>query len=179
MKNFLFIFIICLFSASAFCQEPEKGNLIPGYGVSYPIEDPDFRTDTTATYRLVFDISTDFGTENTNRLFEIVARFLNMHEKAGVPAENMKVAMVIHGTAIFDILKDEYYSDSKKIEKNPNSELLSELARNKVQIIACGQSAFHNNLKPEMFHKEVKIALSAMTALVQLQNEDYKLINFN
>jgi intracellular sulfur oxidation DsrE/DsrF family protein len=128
--------------------------------------------------KVVFDIGRRFN-DNTkiNPLFNTAARYLNMHADAGVPLEKLHVALVIHGAAANDILKDVQYKAKYNID-NPNTPLLSALAEKGVKIILCGQTAEHRSIGKKDIHSKVQIALSAMTALVQLQNENYRLINF-
>jgi len=87
---------------------------------------------------------------------------------------------VVHGSAIFDLLTHEEYSKHHKQEnlQNPNYDLLSSLTENNVEIILCGQTSKHRSISKNGLHPDVKIALSAMSALIQLQNEGYALINF-
>ena len=178
MKKLLFLLAI-FFASITYAQEPVSGDVIPNYGKTYPIESPGFKTDTLSKLKVVFDVNRSFDASQPNKLIETAARYLNMHERAGVPLENMEIALVIHGKAVQDMLKDEFYTEKFPSEAgNPNLPLLEALADNGVQIIICGQSATHYDVKPENSDPHTKFALSAMTALVQLQNENYKLINF-
>lgn len=85
--------------------------------------------------------------------------------------------MVMHGEAAYSLLQNEYYKERYETG-NPNIELLKALAENNVSIILCGQTAIHRNITEEKRIPETKVALSAMTALIQLQNDGYRLINF-
>ncbi|GAA4319307.1 hypothetical protein GCM10023164_17390 [Christiangramia aestuarii] len=162
-----------------FSQELKQGDLIPDYGKTYPISSPGFKTDTLSKMKVVFDVNRSFAEEEPNKLIETAARYLNMHEHAGVPPENMEVALVIHGKAVNDVLQDRYYRDEfPGQEANPNLPLLDALAENGVKIIVCGQSATHYGVTREKMDENASMALSAMTALVQLQNDNYRIINF-
>ncbi|WP_219008018.1 DsrE family protein [Aquimarina litoralis] len=174
-----FFFLLFSFPIILFCQkDTKKGSIISEYGSTYSIENTDFKTDTTNDLKVVFDVGRSLG-DNTkiNPLINTAARYLNMHVDAGVPFENMKVALVIHGNAANDILQDKNYQEKFGII-NPNTDLLTALSAKGVQIILCGQTAAHRNIEKQDIHPRVQIALSAMTALVQLQNKNYKLINF-
>lgn len=180
--KYLYI-LLCLFiTQQSYSQEVQKGKVIEEFGKTYSIESPDYKTDTTTHYKVVFDIGRSFNNPSeTNKLIESAARFLNMHEMAGVPTKNMEIALVFHGAATLDIVKNKMYVDKNKfpeITTNPNTPLLTALANKGVNLILCGQSAEHLKIKKEDLHKNVKIALSAMTALVQLQNDGYRLIHF-
>jgi len=102
-----------------------------------------------------------------------------MHEKAGVAPQNMKVALVLHGKAVNDVLKDEFYTEINSEEsQNPNLPLIEALSKQGVEIILCGQSAAYHKVSKKKASDHVKFSLSAMTALVQLQNDGYQLIKF-
>lgn len=176
MRNPLCLLSI-IFTTLVYSQEP--GNVIPEYGKTFTVNSPDFKTDTTSALKVVFDVDRSFDVSKPNNLIETSARFLNMHEKAGVDLKNMNLALVIHGKAVQDVLKDKYYSEKfSEVKENPNLPLIDALAKNGVEIILCGQSAAHYQVTPKKVSDEVKFALSAMTALVQLQNDNYRLIKF-
>lgn len=173
------LFLAILFPSLICAQALQTGKLIPDYGKTYPVESPGFETDTTSLLKVVFDVNRSFEPKNTNKLIETAARYLNMHEKAGVAIGNMKVALVIHGKAVKDVLQDEFYqAEFPEVNANPNLTLLQALAEKGVKIIVCGQSAAHYQVTREKADKNARFALSAMTALVQLQNDNYRIINF-
>ncbi len=83
----------------------------------------------------------------------------------------------MHGEAANSLLKNEFYKELYQ-QDNPNIGLLEALSQNNVEILLCGQTAVHRNIPMERRIPETKLALSAMTALIQLQNEGYRLISF-
>ncbi len=176
-KSLLLLFIFCSFYT--YSQDLITGNVIPDYGKTYPVESPEFKTDTISKLKVVFDVNRSFSENEPNKLIETAARYLNMHEHAGADPENLEVALVIHGKAVKDMLKDKFYNENFPEESiNPNLPLINALAANGVKIIVCGQSATHYGVNPENSNPNAIFALSAMTALVQLQNENYQMINF-
>ncbi|WP_108805539.1 DsrE family protein [Aquimarina sp. Aq107] len=174
-----FLFLLALQPGILFCQkEPKKGTIITEYGKTYDVKNPDFKTDLTNNLKAVFDVGRSFGdSTKVNPLINTAARYLNMHANAGVSVKKLKVALVIHGSAANDILNDENYNSKFGIN-NPNTALISALTEKGVQVILCGQTAAHRNISKSDTHPKVKFSLSAMTALVQLQNKDFRLINF-
>ena len=173
-----FFSLLLLISTICNSQEPEPGKVIPEYGKTYTIESPEFITDTSSVLKVVFDVDRSFDATKPNALIETAARFLNMHEKAGVDPENMHLALVFHGSATKDVFDDASYSEAyPDTEENPNTQLFTALANAGTELIVCGQSAAHHNVDPENVHKDIKYALSAMTALVQLQADGYHLIS--
>lgn len=179
ISRIVIIFIaFAAFSSGRAQQHKVAGKVIPEFGHTYLIENPDYPTSLSEDYKVVFDI-TEIPEEpsSVNKHFETVARFLNMHVAAGKSKENMEVAVVVHGQAAQSLLQNKYYREQFSTD-NPNIALITALDENDVQIILCGQTAVHRDLSPERRIPETKIALSAMTALIQLQNEGYRLINF-
>ena len=52
--------IVCVFAfAKAYAQQPtsQSGNVIPEFGKTYEITNPDFKTDTEMVFKAVFDVS--------------------------------------------------------------------------------------------------------------------------
>lgn len=169
--GFLFIF------SEGFAQNkvaPEKP--ISNFGPTYPIENPDYKTSLSQEYKVVFDITKASGdSSEVNRYVEAVARFLNMHVEAGKPLNSMDVSIVMHGGAAQTLLKNEFYKEVYKTD-NPNIALFEALNEHGVQIILCGQTSVARNISEERRIPEAQISLSAMTALIQLQNDGYRLI---
>ncbi|WP_378172690.1 DsrE family protein [Aquimarina sp. SS2-1] len=173
------LFLLLALPAVIFCQKEFKtGSVITDFGKTYEVKNPDFKTDIKNDLTVVFDIGRSFGdSTKVNPLINTAARYLNMHTNAGVPIKNLKVALVIHGSAANELLNNKSYQEKYGID-NPNTPLISALAEKGVQIILCGQTAAYRNISKSDVHPNIQIALSAMTALVQLQNNNYRLINF-
>ncbi len=159
-------------------SQPNTGPVISTYGPVYRVADPDFKTPTDLTYRVVYDVSqAPEELSAPNRRLETVARFLNMHGRAGVTAEHMKLAVVLHGDAARAALHDAAYR-SRFGMINPDRELVLALHEAGVKLLLCGQTAAHRGFSREQLAPEIDLALSAMTALVVLQSEGYALLAF-
>lgn len=182
MRNYLQILLILSFvfvySNTTAQNEPEPGIVISEFGPSYKIENPDYKTSLTQEFKVVFDITKiSEDPSEINRYIETVARFLNLHVSAGKPLNTMEVFVVMHGGAAQTLLKNEFYQEVYKTY-NPNIALFEALSDNGVQIVLCGQTAMARNISEERRIPQAQISLSAMTALVQLQNEGFRLISF-
>ncbi|MFD0861838.1 DsrE family protein [Sungkyunkwania multivorans] len=179
MKQRICILIFVLLTFQGIAQDtPIAGPIINSYGKVFNVDTPDFKTDVTSMMKVVFDVGRTFeNNESTNPLIETAARFLNLHAQNGVKAEHMNVALVIHGSASQDILTDAAYQKKFGVD-NPNTALIKSLSNAGVQVILCGQTAAYRNISKSDVLPEVQFALSAMTALIQLQNNNYRLINF-
>lgn len=169
---------IALLHANAAAQTPARttGPVIDGYGAVFAVPDPSFPTPSDAPLRVVFDVAETSDSPGTpNPRIETVARFLNMHAQAGVSRAGMDVVLVVHGAAGKDLLADQHYRARNDVD-NPNSELLRKLMDAGVRVVLCGQTAASRGLPREELADGVQMALSAMTALVSLQNRGFALI---
>ena len=159
-------------------SERSEGKIIKGFGETFKIDDPDIKTDTKAHLKVIFDVSQSSQDKTVrNKYIETAARFLNLHADEGMSSDQLDVAMTIHGGAWQDILSDEAYN-KRYGTNNPNSGLIKALSDAGVDIILCGQTKSFREVKDDEMLKEVKVALSAMTALLQYQNNGYRFIKF-
>lgn len=180
MRKFyaLLLFSCLTFSVYLSAQTKKKGPVIQNFGTVYQINNPDFKINTAKEYKAVFDIyNSPEAPDALNRSIETAARFLNMHAQSGVPETQLKVALVVHGKASKDLLDNSAYQ-KKYGTSNPNQELIEELLQAGGQLILCGQSASYKGIGREELIDDVQLSLSAMTALIQLQDDNYRLIKF-
>jgi intracellular sulfur oxidation DsrE/DsrF family protein len=155
-----------------------SGPIIDGFGPTFAVPSPDFAIPADETLRVVFDVAeTQEPGGRANPKIESAARFLNMHARAGVDADRIHVAVVIHGAASRDVLSNPAYR-ARFERDNPNLALLTKLQSAGVEIILCGQTAMHRGYARADLAGGVQLALSAMTALAVLQNDGYALIAF-
>ena len=160
----------------ALAEDPSMGPVISDYGPTFGLMPSDLTVDQSAMYNAVFDASqgaTDLKLANHELVS--VARFLNMHVRAGVPIENINLAVVLHGKALMSALSPAAYEQRFGVA-NPNAELIAQLAQAKVQFYVCGQSLGFRGIKRNELLSQMKVGLSAMTLLVQLQGRGYALL---
>lgn len=130
-------------------------------------------------FKVSFDIGKQADAGALNRNLASVARFINMHAENGVELSNLKLAVVVHGSATFDLLTQTTYQTKAKTDKtNANAPLVQALLDNQVKIILCGQSATYHGVAKKDLLPGVKMALSAMTAHALLQQDGYSLNPF-
>ncbi|MBT8235847.1 MAG: DsrE family protein, partial [Bacteroidia bacterium] len=115
--------------------------------------------------------------EQINASIETAARFLNMHAQHGIAEDNLQVALVVHNKASKDIMTQEAYTERYGVS-NPNFELVSALIDAGAKVIFCGQSSLSRGVPAENTIKGVQMSLSAMTAIIQLTDQNYTLIKF-
>ncbi len=180
MKKYILVFLVFAFAKALCAQSPSKvkGKVIPAFGPTYEVAHPDFKTDTSLVFKAVFDVAkAPEDPSKRNPYMETVARFLNMHANAGVPVQNLQVRMAVHGQASYGLLKNEFYKETFGVD-NPNIELVEAIEAAGVEVLLCGQTAGSRNLSKERRIPLTKVALSAMTILIQSQEEGYHLIAF-
>ena len=167
--------LLLCFVAGIALAEPVTGPVIEDYGPVYYVPDEPLGQYAEGM-KAVFDVAaTPLASEGANRHFVTVARYLNMHARAGVDPARMDTAVVLHGRATRSALGEDAFAE-RYGERNPDAELLRRLADSGVRLIVCGQSAAAYGFRPEELAPDVELSLSALTALVALQSEGYALI---
>ena len=128
-------------------------------------------------FKVAFDVADQGKTDAVNRSFDSLARFINMHVRAGVKPENIELALVVHGKASLDVMNNTSYNKRYKAD-NPNHKLINELLNNQVKVYLCGQSAAYYQVEKKDLQRGVEMSLSAMTAHALLQQRGYTLNPF-
>ncbi len=159
---------------SAQAQDISKGPVIKDFGENAPVQ-MTTPLNTEMVYKVSYDVAAGSKPGEMNRALNSPARFLNMMVRNGVPQDNMKMAVVIHGTATMDVTKDSFYQE-KMGGPNGNIELIKALTDSGIRVILCGQSAAFRGVTNEDLLPGVEMALSAMTIHTDLQNQGYKVI---
>ncbi|MEM8696981.1 MAG: DsrE family protein [Pseudomonadota bacterium] len=124
-------------------------------------------------FAVAFDTATRADVGEINRTLNSAARFINMHVAAGVPRENIRVAVVVHGRASLDLTRSAFYAEHQEGAENANAMAIEALLANNVEIILCGQTAAYYEIGVADLLPGVDMALSAMTAHALLQQDGY------
>ena len=180
MKKTLLIASFLLISFISAAQEKtHDGPVIKDFGKVYQVKNPDLLLGEKATYKVIFDIYTDSeNPEELNANINTIARFLNMHAQNGTPSDHLKIVAVLHGEATKNVLSDKAFEKRFGYD-NPNGKLIEKLDKAGVQFYVCGQSFVHHGFERKELSRHVKLSLSALTALVYFQSDNYQLITFN
>ena len=156
-----------LFASAANAQDMSAfrtGPIFEDFGPHAPVEGIDtFAPDTE--FAIAFDVAGQADAGTRNRGFESAARFINMHASHAVDPANMRIAVVVHGKAVHDLLDDE--------AGNGSHYMVTQLLDYGVRFIVCGQSAAAHGVAEAGLIPGVELALSAMTAHAQLQQAGY------
>ena len=146
--------------------------IIPIYGGIYSIEGA-VNPDPEMEYSIVIDLKQlDRDKESVNRGLNNVARMMNLHGLGGVKAENLNVAVVIHGGATDLILTNEAYQERYEID-NPNLELIDILKEAGVELYVCGQSLLSRGYAQSEVNPQITIGLSMLTVFTTYMHNGY------
>lgn len=178
-KIFRFLCLALVFLAlQTSASEPATGPVIENFGPAFTLPEGSFNLLPDQQYKVVMDIGEGPDDPTAlNRRIESAARFLNMHSRNGIKPENLSVAIVLHGSATKSALNEEAHAKHFDVP-NGNRELLKALGVAGVNIYVCGQSASYYGYGVEDLLSEAKMAVSAMTAHVRLQQDGYQAILF-
>ena len=138
--------------------------------------DADMMVPKDKVLKVVYDTYSGAESGKVNSTFMSAAKFINMHVDAGHPQENIKVAIVVHGSTSLDVTQDAYYGEHHDGVKNANAAVIAALVKEGVDFYICGQSAAFRGVTRENILPGVKFSLSAMTAHAMLQSQGYTLI---
>ena len=176
MRNSLLLPLCLLLTATAACAQDSSaesafstGPVIADYGPAAVI-DADFKIPEGTKFKVSYDTIKTTEPGEINRSLNTLARFLNMHAKAGVAEEDMELAIVFHSKAVIDLTNAARYGEEFDGAENANAEIIKALLDKNVRIIVCGQSAAYHDVKNEDLLPGVEMALSAMTAHAVLHN---------
>jgi intracellular sulfur oxidation DsrE/DsrF family protein len=151
--------------------------IIPDYGTIWDIQDV-VKPDTNLEYQIVIDLKTPvFDPDEVNRGLDNVARMLNLHAAGGIPSDQIKVIVAIHGGATSIVMNDEGYK-RKHGSPNPNIDLINQLKEAGVELFVCGQSLIARNYPMNQVNDDIEIALSMLTVVTESMRNGYDLLVF-
>ena len=179
LKFAMIIAITGCFTSAAYAgpNDFHKGTVVTEFGDVAHV-DTTMAIPKRAKFKVLFDAVTGAEAGSVNRTLNSAARFLNMHAESGVAEKNMKLAIVFHGKASFDITNADYYGEKFEGAENVNTSLVKALTEKGVRIILCGQTAAYYDIDNDDLLPNVEMALSAMTANALLQQDGYTLNPF-
>jgi intracellular sulfur oxidation DsrE/DsrF family protein len=147
---------------------------IAGYGGV--VEVPGGVDPPRAEAKVLFDVASESLPEGAHRGIEAVARYVNLHAAAGHPPAGLKAVAVLHGGATRAALSDAASAKHLKADRNPSLELIRELRGAGVEVLVCGQSLARNGYEPGEVAPEAGVAVSAMSVVVNRQQDGYAVV---
>ncbi|MEP0713595.1 DsrE family protein [Algoriphagus sp.] len=135
--------------------------------------------DPTLDYKIVLDLYGKMKDSTAiHPVFQEVARTYNLNIANGVPADKIHMAAVIHGGIVRAILSEENYQE-KYQTANPNLLAIKALEDLVVKFYVCGQSLAFNNIPSDKVTSLVKVAVSAKTSFITLDQMGYSYLNIS
>jgi len=173
-----FLFLSLLGAGQTRAGEPQLGPVVKGYGPVFEVPAESFNLDPGQQYKVIMDIGKgpDDPSEQ-NRAIESAARFLNLHARAGIPPQNLDLAIVLHGSGARAALTAEAHAKHFDVP-NGSQGLVEALGEAGVAIYICGQTAAYYGYAVSDLLPQITVAASAMTVHVRLQQEGYRAILF-
>lgn len=129
-------------------------------------------------YKAIFDATR--ASEKPTQLLpalDMAGSELNAFGVAGVPAKDVRFAVVFHGPAMDGILDEAHYRAKYKVS-NPNIPILRELKRSGVELYVCGQNLAFEGWDRKAIAPEVTVASDALIVLMKYQSTGYALMSF-
>jgi len=113
-----------------------------------------------------------------NGPMQTALRFARGMEEEGIDPSQVKVAIVIHGPAVFDVSSNERYKakyDTQFVEHtgNPNRTLVEKLIARGAEIWVCGVAAKYHKVGNADLMEGVKMAPSGTIAHAELQRRGF------
>jgi intracellular sulfur oxidation DsrE/DsrF family protein len=166
---------VCAFAGNA--QTPQNP-IIKSAGTIKDIPYATVKGDPAMEYNIVIVIMTGSPKpDQVNPSLDNVARLLNLHAVAGVPAEKMHVVLSMHNESSTTLINNEAYQKRFNVD-NPNLKLLEELHKAGVKITVCGQSIVKRNIDYKTLAPQVEVAVSMLTTLTTYQLKGYAVLKF-
>ncbi|MDW3195521.1 MAG: DsrE family protein [Cytophagales bacterium] len=126
--------------------------------------------------KIVIDMTTANPTEQGHsQSMDRVARLINLYGLGGVTPEQLEIVVVVHSAAYKTILSNEAYRKRFRAD-NPDLDALNTLTEAGVQFMVCGQSINARQVALDEINPNVKLAISAITTLVEHQQKGFALL---
>ena len=181
MKKSVILLLMIILSSTVSLAQDMVFPAIQGYGGVNPVPFEVEKPDPSKQYKFVIELGNRVEDKTkVADMLDYAARMYNLHRYAGIPKENIQLAIVIYAGATSMVLANPSYG--KRFDKenpnstmvNPNGELLEELFRNGIQVIVCGQSMMKQDLLTEDIYPGVRMAVSRFTATTDLVEKGYQ-----
>ena len=126
--------------------------------------------------KIVVDITKGSDADQLNPAIEKIARYVNIYAGAGQAPATVDIAVVLHGDATLSVLNSEAYARKYDVKENPNLKCINQLRQAGVTFYVCGQSLIGKGNQPDDVSQHCQVAVSALTALVNLQSDGFAYI---
>jgi intracellular sulfur oxidation DsrE/DsrF family protein len=127
-----------------------------------------------AAWKHAFDAAHAGGREVNGGLGRADA-FMEIMKAAGAAPDQVTVAVVVHGGAVFDVVNADRHAAEVDGSEHPNAALVERIIDAGGEIWVCARSAARQNVGDDDLLAGVRFAPSAMTAHAELQRRGFSL----
>lgn len=166
--------LVVLVPASGIAQSGEA--LIREIGGTSQVADPSFPAPKDLIYKMAWHVTV--APESPDGIapgFRNPASFFRLMDVNGVARTNVKLAVIVHGTATPSLLNNAAYK-ARTGSDNGSIALLTALHEAGVQVIVCGQALINRNVPRDQLLPFVKVATTATSAHGILHAQGYEVI---
>jgi intracellular sulfur oxidation DsrE/DsrF family protein len=170
------LMLLCLGTVETQAQTKVFPEIKHGGGV-FPVPEAVAVADAALEYKIVGDLMV--GPEKPSELnpgLDRVARLFNAYSEAGIPADKIKMVVVVHFKGTPLILTDEAYQKEFKVP-NPNTVLINELAEKGVKFFICGQSLRMRGYTDTPKNPNIQVTHAALIATTTYQLKGYAMLS--
>lgn len=126
--------------------------------------------------KLVIDVTQGGKPDEVLPALKKIAKYVNIYAGAGKQKAAAQFAIVFHGDATLAVLEPDAYAKEFKVDTNPSLPLLRSLHEAGVEMFVCGQTLVSKGKAPNEVTVFIDTAVSAMTAVVNLQSDGYSYV---
>lgn len=175
MKNLLTLAVVATITfALAGAVEAQENLPVPGYDAGRDLPGAPNSPDPSVEYKVVFDmVMTDDDLDDPYPMLPLIAVYVNTLAKFGVPAENYKIAVVLHRGSGLIGLRNEAFKERHDGHDNPNIELIQKLHAAGVTFHLCGQGVLAREIDQADIMDEIQVDYWALTTLIELGRQGY------
>ena len=168
--------IAAVFTVSAAASAQSGADVIRQQGASPLAGAITFPASKELVYRLAWGVNVGPTQADSVVLgFRQPANFLYVGDANGVPRSNVRLAVVVWGTATHSLLKNDAYRAARGTD-NASIPLLQALHDAGVQVIVCGEALINRKLSRDDLLPFVKIAPTATMGLATLAAQGYTIM---
>ena len=175
---FLLISLLCLALTGSSLGQTRIDPGVPGFGAIYDLPEGAYLPDAGHKYQIVVDVM--IGAEDPSEInpgLWNLARLVNLHVAAGIPADSLEVVAVFHASATPVVLTSEAYEAALGVP-NPNLDIFAALQQAGMRFFVCGQSLTFRGYAFDTVNEYVRPSYSAMTVLTEHQLLGFALLTF-
>ena len=169
--------LVTIAAASPSFAQQHRAPAVESFGASFPTEGAMERPDPALHYRVVFPVTkASADPAKPNASLERVARFLNLLAADGAHVKPGEIVAILYGPATQIVTNDTVYAAQTKAPNNPNIALIAKLKAAGVVVAVCGQALRAHKYEGKDVAPGVRVDVSAMTTMANLQLRGWALL---